>query len=521
MVQIVAEWLAPKLREPAYALGLNADGTLLETDGQTLQTNRWDQGWPRLQSIVYTAPDPHTPDHLWITEIGLRQVNPDSATESTVLLSSHDDGPHLVDPIYPLRQNLVPDLLRYCTSAQDAPGYDLRELTESNAPDLLAMIESTERDYPIVLLGPTTRPYVDAQHLQMTLGGIAAVVSMAADADPNRIGSILGDRFASTRSAVNLIDPIISRVDLNHPDQRPDRVHIPMQGYTLEELRSLAEAVAAPPEDELYALVARHVNTRNSLRHISREQVVEHKQRSEFRARKLEALRKGETRQYVALLEEENQELNIKCQRLTQALCDERATSRSTLDTLRDENSQLRSQIENLNASLHYDRAQAANDALSEAVRAAFVRCGKGEADLEDVLTLVETFFRDRVIVLDEAFDSARESRLFKAPSEALRLLIELATRYWEAVVYGNGDTDAREIFGQAYAARESEMVENNRRARDLRTRRYKGENIIMHKHLKIGVKDSLRDTLRIHFYWDADDQMIVIGHCGKHLDHN
>jgi hypothetical protein len=45
------------------------------------------------------------------------------------------------------------------------------------------------------------------------------------------------------------------------------------------------------------------------------------------------------------------------------------------------------------------------------------------------------------------------------------------------------------------------------------------GKQIEMLKHLRIGVKDSAAETLRIHFHWDAKDQRIVIGHCGKHLD--
>jgi hypothetical protein len=41
-----------------------------------------------------------------------------------------------------------------------------------------------------------------------------------------------------------------------------------------------------------------------------------------------------------------------------------------------------------------------------------------------------------------------------------------------------------------------------------------------MMKHLKIGVKDSVAETLRIHFEWDDGDRKIIIGHCGSHLDH-
>lgn len=40
-----------------------------------------------------------------------------------------------------------------------------------------------------------------------------------------------------------------------------------------------------------------------------------------------------------------------------------------------------------------------------------------------------------------------------------------------------------------------------------------------MWKHLKIGVKDSITETWRCHFEFDADEKKVVIGHCGRHLD--
>jgi len=39
-----------------------------------------------------------------------------------------------------------------------------------------------------------------------------------------------------------------------------------------------------------------------------------------------------------------------------------------------------------------------------------------------------------------------------------------------------------------------------------------------MMKHLKIGVKDSPVETIRVHFEWFPEQKKIVIGHCGPHL---
>ena len=55
--------------------------------------------------------------------------------------------------------------------------------------------------------------------------------------------------------------------------------------------------------------------------------------------------------------------------------------------------------------------------------------------------------------------------------------------------------------------------------ARKRRTFEYQGKGVVMTRHLKIGRKDSVAETLRIQFYWDANARKVVIGHCGPHLD--
>jgi hypothetical protein len=67
--------------------------------------------------------------------------------------------------------------------------------------------------------------------------------------------------------------------------------------------------------------------------------------------------------------------------------------------------------------------------------------------------------------------------------------------------------------LGVAPVGAESDTVSNNKRGRKLRTFVYNGQPVEMLPHLKIGVKDSEYETLRIHFMWDADARVIVIGH--------
>jgi hypothetical protein len=127
--------------------------------------------------------------------------------------------------------------------------------------------------------------------------------------------------------------------------------------------------------------------------------------------------------------------------------------------------------------------------------------------------------FPTRIEVLDSAFDSAKGSESFRHNKKLFSLLWKLATGYWYALAKGRGDVIARLGFGEHYAAQESESVQKNQRLRKRRTFIYAGKPLQMMKHLKIGVKSGVSECIRVHFEWDASRRIIVIGHCGRHLD--
>ncbi|MCA9628995.1 MAG: hypothetical protein KC766_15050, partial [Myxococcales bacterium] len=134
-------------------------------------------------------------------------------------------------------------------------------------------------------------------------------------------------------------------------------------------------------------------------------------------------------------------------------------------------------------------------------------------------LVLLETVFPERVTVLTSAWRSAEEAQEFKKPDKAWGLMLQLVTDYWEAIQKGGGSA-AKDVFTDAtYGARESETVEGRDGARKRRTFEYDGSQVTMWEHLKIGVKDSVAETWRLHFCFDSDRKKIIIGHCGKHLD--
>lgn len=135
---------------------------------------------------------------------------------------------------------------------------------------------------------------------------------------------------------------------------------------------------------------------------------------------------------------------------------------------------------------------------------------------LEASLRIVSALFPERIVVLPSAFSAARDSAGFVHKSKAFDLLWKLSTDYWTALSSGQGDGTAKACFGNSYAATEATLSDAGRRRR---TFSYNDADCEMLKHLKIGVKDSRFETLRVHFEWIAEEGRVVVGYCGGHLD--
>ena len=135
------------------------------------------------------------------------------------------------------------------------------------------------------------------------------------------------------------------------------------------------------------------------------------------------------------------------------------------------------------------------------------------------LLELVDDLCPDSLILLESAWKSADEASGFELGDRLFVLLWRLASSYRQARLAGQPDVAGIQVFGAtAFAARESQGLENSPSARRARCFAYNGQEVLMLQHLKIGVKDSINRTLRIHFLWDPVVGKVVIGHCGKHL---
>lgn len=156
-------------------------------------------------------------------------------------------------------------------------------------------------------------------------------------------------------------------------------------------------------------------------------------------------------------------------------------------------------------------------DEAGQGALAEFIRRAVGpKLTPAEALEVLGLLFPAKVTVLPSALKSAGRSEVFRDRRGAFDLLWRLATAYRDALASGKGDNEARRVFSASeFAPTDGARGE---RARDMRRFEYKGDSREFQKHLRLGVKESPAETLRIYFDYDSAEKKVVIAYCGPHL---
>ena len=508
LLTIVGHWLTQKTRASFSA-------TDLRRDGERSQDRRWSVQWQADAgdrdfwfSTRYAHPDAQTIGRDWITEIGVHK-GPDRFA-CTVLLRTHEDSPLIDSPVQTTRPQVVERILATCAIASGTCGGPPTPLRTADADFYLHLVNNPSRDYPLVQISHTSSGHtlLDPERAASLLAGIASGSVIPADVDTFSLSDALSSRFCCYHGAVNIIWPaVVSNGEAFVPNTRimSDQV----RRVTLD---------GGSPEGELLATICLRTNRANLRQHTSPEIVRGVKNRSTLAiaqttghttdAELAELYRKVDVDQA-----EQIASLKADLLRVTA----ESEANAAKAEGLRLDNESLRTALARTPAAGHGEAGLAV-----EALRTQLLKSMAETPTLASMLDALERAYPNRLVILDTARESAREAADFKFARKAFDLLHKLVREYYDLKVNGVGDVEARKVFGnESFAAGESETAESNRRAIRLRTFEYGGEHVRMMMHLKIGNKPSKHETFRAHFAWDDLNRKIVIGHCGKHLDHN
>lgn len=209
------------------------------------------------------------------------------------------------------------------------------------------------------------------------------------------------------------------------------------------------------------------------------------------------------------ILKEKNDEIADRNEQL-RLVADSQKALRDKFDELREENRILKQNLKTVYGHKGEPLPDVARDSLADILEVC--------ANVGEIAEWVADEYKDRIIFLPPAMKDAKNSR-FERLEECAAALRTLAPLYW-AMQTGRDTTLAE--FTTALAERSIEyspkisQVTAGRYGKEYE-RRYRNRKADLNKHLKLGDAFDPRYTLRIHFEWDNDDELVVINYCGWH----
>lgn len=519
----VGAWLKEQL-----GFGLHPDQ--LQTDGEFDGFRGESRSWlrirttleedPQLYSWVLRNQDDAVHGRQWTTEIGLKFAR--GVLDLSCVVKTDETSTLVSSPIIASQPRVVRYVVNNVLRADHAdftgfvPG--VRAFTSGQDRDsfrgLQAHIERPDRDGAVVIISPTkTGEYLlSARELQHRLIGLAQVVEMVPETNSYTMVEEIGESRAAWGGAVNILFAANA-------------------AGVVRGRRFLAAEIASWGETQgeriarILAWVTSNTNTRHLRRHVRPEGVVQLALRRRLQASRVASASMNET------------ELRAQLDAAHDQLAKQSAEQSNYLDQLANENGVLESTIERLRADADDQADRLAKQdytirALKERLNQAGgdrsqsdplvlleLVCQDTEPSPRQCLMVLENQFGDRCVVLDSAWSSAERMERFVYGRTLMDMLRRLVTTYRDALLAGGGDSEARKIFGRnEYAAKESETVMASKTLARQRTFLYQGAPVEMFRHLKIGVDDDVTRTIRVHFHWDADRSVIVVGYCGEHL---
>lgn len=483
-------------------------GSDFSFSGKKIRKYKADAKDPILYGFLFSTPDNSVGGRQWITEIGIRVE--EGSVLFTLLLETSDISTRVTDIPVTTKPKLIKYIRENCELSPDTVGVRVRSLVseEDSLRALKFEIERDERQAPIVLLSHQLNGecVVSPQTLQGHLLGLAQVVEVDEHMDSWLMERELGRRYSAWGGAINIIYPARGN------------------SYCRNKLYL---------SNELDKLTEKEVNVNleilSRITHFSNG----YRKRKHFSPQDVRAKRAADHRKYLQDKFQESRNDESQDELLEEAFQQIEEHDHVLIELQEKHEKELESeQVQALNALEEVDRKDqeiwrlkaklSAFDGFNEEILDSAVINAAFEAvrnpQPETCLYLLELTFPDRIIVLESASKSARESASFSKTQKLSDLLFRLATEYYDKIISGP-DSQARQVFGNSeFAAQESETVANNTELLRKRTFDYRGTSTPMLKHLKIGVNDSVVDTIRVHFHWDSENKKIVIGYCGPHL---
>ncbi len=469
---------------------------------------------PQYWSCRFEHPCGEVSARQWRTDIGIT-VLPNSDmffSLATIhwLPSGYIGQPQ--DP-FPSAPSIVPRILNSkrwtCAAGSEKLGAIPFLVKDGGAQFLVDRLLCPDRACPIVYIAkdfPGDSYLVDPYSLAKVLAGTAAVYMADSSWADKEIEVLIPQGFRCWNGMVRVYQPSVNLE--RDSDARRHRY------FRKDEIENIGHK-------EVEELLVRGIVRRSIAPQFAGittvEDVVQKKQEAHIQQLRRRVESKKDTEAWSKLLEQDNERLATELKAKNEELKYWQSNA-ELVDTLEDEVSRLK-----------YELAHAVDRARqSESVASALASRAATVFDLRtlpnsvaDVVDLVGKIYPDRIFFTDRAKRSAKESSLsnFNVAWECLRAM---ATVLHE--LHFLKRLQLREIASQfknrtrfELAVGESETTKSNKKLAGQRKDTYEGETIDISTHVKHG--SAAGNILRVHYWPCQNEQKLIVGHCGDHLD--
>lgn len=460
-------------------------------------------------------PDRETNGRLWRIDIGLERrekgVSASVATGWRLQSGWVGDEPVAPQPSAPAIVRQLVEERRWRATAGDLPLQAVPAILRVGAGETFReQLSSSKRLAPLVFASldrVTGAPSIDTRRLATLTAGAAVVLAPESLLVEPELEAVLPARFQCRNGTVRIYEPGLrfdsGRDDLRHRYISPFQVRDRSPEATLE---------------MIVRAVARLARVRGAARIACLEDVADLE-----REVRLAELRAGTATgaEWQRLLEEENESLREKQKQATSNAHSAEIRILELEEQLEEAQGERKKSEFLLGEARKVEIALQKNAGALEARARAFETLENLPEKLVEVVDLVSKAFGDRVVFTEKARESAAKSTYRNAP-EAWRCLRSIATTLHALHFGGNLSLyDIRKKFEETtryeLGVGESAGTMNDGRLADKRSVVWNGKVLDISTHVKVGRKAP--DCLRVYYHPLRDEQRLLIGHCGDHLD--
>lgn len=490
-ITVTLNWLSDKqkLKLPNQAY----EGKSFEldaTEGRPVAVETLGNVW----SLQYDNFDRSVPGRMWRTEIS---ISHDTVTAyfglRLAVVDTKNDAPYYVKSIPGVVRDLIdqPGLVECNTPVSNKP--TIIE-TEESLDGFTALLQSEHRIRPVILFTSTlgSENLKDAESAATRLAGLAHIAFITEDLS-KKFSQQVGREFSAWNGAIRTYHPKFNpQTDeiSQHPLATRDWIESRFGGidkFISMLFASLSERTvrARNIEEDLPSF-------KTIRQHAIHARIAMLSKTSEGKSER-ESLLEQENFLLKQQIEEKAAEFNL-ADEIIKSTENERDQYRAQIFALREIISKLEAQAEGNRPDINYP------------------------TDYDPISDWTTQHFAGRIILKNRASRAARKSN-FREPELVYKCLERLAREY----------VDARRLGQPIYNLFDDLGVHLERTGDEATLRQWKNEYYVEHRgkdhflewHLKKGSDKNDETTLRIYFFYDEDDQQVIVGHLPGHLTNN